>query len=790
MVRSRSQRVPGGPVQGTVTITDRAGVKVHTYTAPEQGLVVNTHLIELPTQLVAVDAQYGLPYAQEVVDYARGLGKPIARLYITHEHPDHYFGASVFGAPIYALAEVKRAIEDQGDALAAQDHAQYGDFVPAQATKPEHVVEPGEQTIDGVRLDFRKVEGIEAAAVLTIALPDQGVVITQDLVYNKVHLFVAERRFDTWAAAIERYKQLPYDTVLPGHGAPGGRDLYDQVLDYLAAAKPAVEQATTGEQLKTTLTQRFRDYRGAILLDVQNMILFPPAGFAGSGSVRLASARGRWVLAVAVLGEVMTLLEATVVNVSLPAIGRDLGADVAGLQWTLNGYVLTLAALILLGGSLGDTYGRRRVFNLGVVVFLVASALCAAAPSIELLIVARFLQGIGGALLIPGSLAIIAAVFHPDDRARAIGLWAGLGAIAAAIGPLVGGYLTDAVSWRAVFLVNFPLGICVIVAANLHVPETHDTTRIGGPDLRGAALATLGIGGVCFALIQASEGPTGAVIAALAVGLIASGAFIRLERRIDQPMLPLEIFRSLRFTCVNLLALLTYAALGGVSFLFVAFLQVTLGYSALEAGAATLPITFLLLVFSAPSGALAQRIGPRIPLAIGALLTGAGLLLMSRIESGDGYFPAVMLSLVVFGAGLAAVITPIIATALATVDSRYAGSASAVNNAASRLGQLIAVASLPLAAGLSGADLQDPAKMADGFPVAMTVAAGASFAAALLAWITISDDVLSPPVAGAEPVTKELPVERHRHCAVAGTPLSPPPIRQPVRRAPPMTREL
>ncbi|MGH8573170.1 MAG: DHA2 family efflux MFS transporter permease subunit, partial [Gammaproteobacteria bacterium] len=402
------------------------------------------------------------------------------------------------------------------------------------------------------------------------------------------------------------------------------------------------------------------------------MILFPPEGkgFRASGSVRLASARGRWVLAVAVLGEVMTLLEATVVNVSLPAIGRDLGAGVAGLQWTLNGYVLTLAALILLGGSLGDIYGRRRVFNLGVVVFLVASALCAAAPSIELLIVARFLQGIGGALLTPASLAIIAAVFHPDDRARAIGLWAGLGAIAGAIGPLLGGYLTDAVSWRAVFLVNFPLGIFVVVAANLHVPETRDSTLIGGLDLRGAALATLGIGGVCFALIQVSEGLTGAVIAALAVGLIASAAFIRAERRSDHPMLPLEMFRSRQFASANLLALLTYVALGGVGFLFVAFLQATLGYTALEAGAATLPITFLLLLLSAPSGALAQRIGPRIPLTIGALLTGAGMLLMSRIEAGDEYFPVVMLSLVVFGVGLAAVIAPIIATALATVDSR------------------------------------------------------------------------------------------------------------------------
>src|SRR6204780_2509975 len=211
----------------------------------------------------------------------------------------------------------------------------------------------------------------------------------------------------------------------------------------------------------------------------------------GDGSVRLASAAGRWVLAVAVLGDAMILLEATVVNVALPTIGRDLGASVAGLQWTLNSYVLRLAALVRVGGSLSDIYGRPRIFILGVVVFVAASALCGAAPTIGLLVAARFVQGIGGALLTPGSLAIIDAVFHPDDRTRAIGAWAGFGAIAGAIGPTVGGYLTDAVSWRAVFLINVPLGGFVVVAALLHVPETRDPSPAGGLDLGGAALATL-----------------------------------------------------------------------------------------------------------------------------------------------------------------------------------------------------------------------------------------------------------------------------------------------------------
>jgi EmrB/QacA subfamily drug resistance transporter len=501
------------------------------------------------------------------------------------------------------------------------------------------------------------------------------------------------------------------------------------------------------------------------------------------GSVRLASAAGRWVLAVAVLGDAMILLEATVVNVALPTIGRDLGASVAGLQWTLNSYVLTLAALVLAAGSLSDIYGRRRVFILGVVVFVAASALCAAAPTIGLLVAARFGQGIGGALLTPGSLAIIDSVFHPDDRTRAIGAWAGLGAVAGAIGPLVGGYLTDAVSWRAIFLINLPLGAFVVVAAVVHVPETRDATRAGGLDLPGAALAMLAIAGVCFALIQASGGFTPVVIGAFAVGLVAAGIFVAVERRARHPMLPLELFRSRQFASATVLALVTYAALGGVIFLFVAFLQTTLGYTALQAGAATLPITILLLTLSTPSGAIAQRIGPRIPLTVGAVLAGAGLLLMAQIHPGDGYLPAVLPSLVVFGVGLAALITPITATVLASVDTQHSGIASAVNNALSRLGQLIAVAALPLAAGLSGSAFEDPAAMAAGFPVAMTVAAGASFAAALLAWTTISADVLSRSRADAV----ELPPSVQRHCAVAGTPLATSPDPRPGSGPPAVT---
>ena len=262
---------------------------------------------------------------------------------------------------------------------------------------------------------------------------------------------------------------------------------------------------------------------------------------------------------------------------------------------------------------------------------------------------------------------------------------------------------------------------------------------------------------MCFALIQASGGLTPVVIAAAAVSLTAAGGFAAVERRSGHPMLPLELFRSRQFASATVLALVTYAALGGVVFLFVAFLQVSLGYTALQAGAATLPVTMLLLIGSGPSGAIAQRIGPRILLASGAALTGAGLLLMARIHPGDSYFAAVLPSLVVFGAGLAALITPITATVLASVDARHSGIASAVNNALSRLGQMIAVAVLPLAAGLSGTDFEDPVKLAAGFSVAMTIAAGASFAAALLAWTTIRADALSPPRADTKPAAKELP---------------------------------
>jgi EmrB/QacA subfamily drug resistance transporter len=490
--------------------------------------------------------------------------------------------------------------------------------------------------------------------------------------------------------------------------------------------------------------------------------------------LRFGSTAGRWVMAVTVLGSGIAFLEATVVNVALPAIGEDLDADVTGLQWVVNGYLLTLAALILLGGSLGDRYGRRRIFNLGVIWFTVASALCALAPSIEVLVAARLIQGVGGAMLTPGSLAIIEATFHRDDRARAIGAWSALGGVAAAVGPLLGGYLIDAVSWRAIFLINLPLGAFVVYEARRHVPETRDPTVTGALDLRGSALAALGLGGFTFALIQAPDQglDSAAVASALAIGVIASIAFVRAERRSAQPMLPLGIFSSPQFTSANLLTFVVYAALGGVFFLLVVFLQVSLGYSPIAAGAASLPITVLMLLLSARAGALAQRIGPRLPLTIGPLVIALGMLMMRGINIGDSYAEAILPPILVFGLGLTLVVAPITATVLAAADPNHAGVASGVNNAVARTAQLVAVAAFPLIAGLSGSDYQNPLALADGFDTAMMVGAALSAAGGVLAWTTISNDVLErAEEPGREPCRDALETVPDYHCAVAGTPL-------------------
>ena len=484
------------------------------------------------------------------------------------------------------------------------------------------------------------------------------------------------------------------------------------------------------------------------------------------------SAAGRWVLAIAVLGSGLALLDSTVVNVALPDIGRDLHASTSTLQWILNGYLLTLASLILLGGSLGDRYGRRRIFVFGTTLFTASSLLCAIAPNAELLVAARLLQGVGGALLTPGSLAMIESSFRPADRSRAIGAWSGLGGVAAALGPLVGGYLVGAVSWRAIFLINLPIGVFVVLMAPRHVPETRDPTASGHLDFPGAVLAALGLAGVTYALIEApGQGLSPSILLTGIGGLAAFAAFLATERRSANPMLPLSMFSSRQFSAANGVTFVVYAALGGVFFLLVSFLQISLGYSPIEAGAASLPITALMLLLSARSGALAQRIGARIPLTVGPLVIAAGLLLMSRIQVGDSYVSSVLPAVIVFGLGLTLVVAPVTATVLAAADERHSGMASGVNNAVARVAGLLAVAVLPVIAGLTGEKFYDPSAMVDGFHVAMVACAGLAAAGAILAWLTISSEVLEvePEPGGSSPAE----VLGQFSCGVGGTPMRP-----------------
>ncbi|MFJ4964742.1 Multidrug resistance protein stp [Streptomyces sp. ADI96-02] len=489
---------------------------------------------------------------------------------------------------------------------------------------------------------------------------------------------------------------------------------------------------------------------------------------AAPGEIRVASPTGRWVVLTTVLGSSMAMLDSTVINVALPRIGKDLGTDLAALQWTVNAYMLTLAGLILLGGALGDRYGRRRVFVVGVVWFAVASLLCGIAPNAAVLIGARALQGIGGALLTPGSLALIQASFHPDDRARAVGLWSGLGGVGSAIGPFLGGYLVDGPGWRWVFLLNLPLAALCAPVALRHVPESKDPAAHGRFDVLGAALAALALAGVTYALIAApGRGASPVVIGSALGGVLLGVLFVRVERRRADPMLPPSIFRSRLFTSVNIVTLCVYAALGGFFFLSAIQLQVVAGYSALGAGAALLPVTVLMLLFSASAGDLGRRIGPRIPLTVGPLLAAAGMLLMLRVGPGasvGSYVSDVLPAVVVLGAGLVVVVAPLTATVLAAVDSGRAGLASGINNAAARAAGLIAVAALPLLAGMGPEVYRDAGAFAASFRRAMPMCAGVLVAGAVIAWWQVRT-----PTAAPDAATPECAV----HCGVTSPPLEP-----------------
>ena len=455
-----------------------------------------------------------------------------------------------------------------------------------------------------------------------------------------------------------------------------------------------------------------------------------------AGDIRWGTPAARWVIAATVLGSGIAFLDGTIVNVALKAIGEDLDTGVSGLQWTVDAYLVTLTALLLFGGSLGDRFGRKRMFVAGLVSFTIASVACGLAPDATVLAISRAVQGAAGALLVPGSLAIIGSSFHDADRGRAIGAWSGLAGISGAVGPFLGGWLIDTFSWRWVFLVNIPIAIVAVVITLRHVPESRaDTDQ--PIDGWGAFLAAAGLTAVCWALIESDNGVGASQIVAGLVGVAALAAFVIVEARSSHPMLPLRLFRNRTFSGANATTLAVYAALGAALFLVVLELQLALGYSALEAGSALVPITILMLFLSPRAGALSQRIGPRLPMTIGPLVIAAGLLLFTRIAPGESYGATVLPAAIVFGLGLSFTVAPLTSTVLASVDDSELGVASGVNNAAARLASLLAVAVLPAVVHL---DITlSPAELTGTVAVALRVCAGLSVIGAAIAWLTVGE---------------------------------------------------
>ncbi len=401
-----------------------------------------------------------------------------------------------------------------------------------------------------------------------------------------------------------------------------------------------------------------------------------------------------WVLAATILGSSLASITTSAVNVALPNLQNALNTTLVNAQWVVNAYTLFLAALILLGGSLGDHYGRKRVFVIGTVIFGAASVWCGLAPNVTQLIVARGVQGIGGALLTPGSLAIISAAFPESERGKAIGLWSGFLAITTAAGPVLGGFVTDALSWRWVFLMVVPLALLVVLIALWRVPESRDDEVEGGLDYGGALLVTLGLGGLTFGLLRSSSTlwADPVVLGSVVLGVFSLGAFLRVERRVEGPMMPLKLFSSATFVGANLLTLLLYAALGAALFFLPYHFQSVQGYTATRTGLAMLPMILLMTLLARWAGSLVDRVGARLPLVVGPSVVAVGFALLALPGQNANYWTTFFPALLMLGFGLAVSVAPLTTTVMNAVPTHQAGTASGVNNAAARLANLLAVA--------------------------------------------------------------------------------------------------
>jgi EmrB/QacA subfamily drug resistance transporter len=512
-----------------------------------------------------------------------------------------------------------------------------------------------------------------------------------------------------------------------------------------------------------------------------------------------APERGRWVLAATILGSSMAFIDGSVVNVALPVLQAELGATIADAQWVVQAYMLLLAALILVGGSLGDRLGRKRIFGLGIVIFTLASVWCGFAPNVQQLIWARTVQGVGGALLVPGSLAIISASFSDAERGRAIGTWSGFTAITSALGPLLGGFLVENVSWRAIFFINIPLAL-VVLALLVRVPESRSNDVEGPLDWPGALLATISLGALVFGLSEAGARGFGdpLVLGTVGLGVAALALFLLVEARRRSPMMPLGVFRSRTFSGANLLTLLLYAGLGGALFFLPFNLQQVQGYGPTAAGAANLPFILLMSLLGRWSGGLVARYGAKRPLVIGPCIAALGFALFAVPGIGDSYWTTFFPAIMVLGFGMAIAVAPLTTTVMSAVDGQHAGLASGINNAVSRVAGLLAIAvlgivmlqvfngslndriaplnlpadaqaqldaqrvNLAAAQPPPGVDQQTGAALTQaidesfiaGFRVVMLVAASLAVASAASAWFTINDErvrAVKPAVDDAVP---------------------------------------